>query len=83
MLVVKLGIAVGLAFAVTAMLRFALSPMLAGSAPPTQTAADADLALRSRITPIVLGIGSAAIIVLALFLIVGSSCSLRLRARMV
>jgi hypothetical protein len=71
MLVVKLGIAVALAFAVTAMLRFALSPMLAPSAAPAQTANEADIALRSRIAPIVLGIGSAAIVLLALVLVIG------------
>ncbi len=65
---VKLGFAVGLAFAVAAIVRFALSPLTAPDAKPA-AAADADAAIRSRMAPIVLAIGSAAIIVLALALI--------------
>ncbi len=65
---VKLGFAVGLAFAVAAIVRFALSPLTSPDAKPTSPA-DADAAIRSRIAPIVLAIGSAAIIVLALALI--------------
>lgn len=69
----KLAVSVVLAFGVAAMVRFALAPLLAGDRPPPPQAVDADVALRSRMAPIVLGIGSAAIILLALGLIIAFS----------
>jgi hypothetical protein len=65
----KFAVAVGVAFGVTAMLRFALAPLVSREAPAVAPA-DADVALRSRIAPLVLATGSAAIIVLALGLII-------------
>jgi hypothetical protein len=67
---VKLAVAVPIAFGVAAMVRFALAPVLSADPVPAATAAEADVALRSRMAPIVLGIGSAAIIVLALGLVI-------------
>jgi hypothetical protein len=67
---VKFAIALAIAFGVAAMVRFALAPLVSGDAPPPASAADADVVLRSRMAPIVLGIGSAAIIVLALGLVI-------------
>ena len=64
-----LAVAVGIAFGVAAMLRFALAPLIAPS-PAAAPSADADITLRSRIAPIVLSIGSIAIVVLALGLII-------------
>jgi hypothetical protein len=61
-------VALGIAFGVAAMLRFALAPLIAE--PSSSAAADANTALRSRIAPIVLSIGSIAIVVLALGLII-------------
>jgi hypothetical protein len=66
----KLAIAVLVAFGVTAMIRFALSPLVSVDPVQPSTAVDADVVLRSRMAPIVLGIGSAAIILLALGLII-------------
>jgi hypothetical protein len=56
-------VAVGIAFAVVAMLRYALAPLI--SPRPVPIATDADAAIRSRIGPLVLSIGSIAIVVLA------------------
>jgi hypothetical protein len=66
----KLAIAVALAFGVTAMIRFALSPLVSSDAMQLAAPVDADVALRSRMAPIVRRIGSAAIILLALGLII-------------
>jgi hypothetical protein len=67
---VKFAIALAIAFGVAAMVRFALAPLVAGDSPSTAAPVDADVMLRSRMAPIVLGIGSAAIILLALGLII-------------
>ncbi len=67
---VKLAVALVLAFGVAAMVRFALAPLMSADQAPAPTPADADVVLRSRMAPIVLGIGSAAIILLALGLII-------------
>ena len=64
-----LATAVVLAFAVAAMLRFALAPLIAPDAPPA-AATEADAATRRRIGPLVLLIGSIAIVALATALIV-------------
>jgi hypothetical protein len=70
----KLAVAVLLALAITAMLRFALAPLgrsksaLSTSLAPTQ--ADPDAAVRRWITPIVFGVGSGAIIILALGIVI-------------
>ena len=66
----RLSIAVALAFGVTAMILFALAPISSGDSVQLSTPADADVVLRSRMAPIVLGIGSAAIILLALGLFI-------------
>ncbi len=63
-----LAVAVGLAFAVTAMFRFALSPLIAANSSPA--VADVDVATRGRIAPMVLLIGSIAIVALAMALII-------------
>ena len=63
-----LAVVVVIAFAVVAMLRFALAPLIAAKS--SAAAADADKALRSRIAPLVLTIGSIAIVALALGLII-------------
>lgn len=69
----NVGIAVALAFAVAATLRFAFAPILAAPAlaasSPGAAAPDADGILRSRIAPIVVIAGSVAILMLALVLI--------------
>jgi len=62
------AVAVAIAFAVVAMLRFALAPLISPQPAPRTT--DADAAIRSRIAPLVLSIGSIAIVVLAAALIV-------------
>lgn len=63
-----LAAAVVLAFAVAAMLRFALAPLIAPT--PSAGAADADVAMRGRIAPLVLSIGSIAIVALAAALMI-------------
>lgn len=63
-----LVVALGIAFGVTAMLRFALRPLVATNSAGAD--ADANVALRSRIAPIILSIGSIAIVLLALALII-------------
>jgi len=63
-----LAVSVVIAFAVTAMLRYALAPLTAAST--ATSAADAEAALRNRIAPIVLTIGSTAIVALAVALII-------------
>jgi hypothetical protein len=65
-----LAVAVCIAFGVTAMLRFALAPLIPRSDTPSAGSTEADTALRGRIAPIVLSIGSVAIVVLALGLII-------------
>jgi hypothetical protein len=68
----KLAVAVLLALAITAMLRFALAP-LGGksiSIAPATTQTDPDAAVRRWITPIVFCVGSGAIILLALGLVI-------------
>ena len=62
-----LAVAVVISFAVAAMLRFALAPMI--SSKPAQTV-DVDVAIRSRIAPLVLTVGSIAIVALAMTLII-------------
>jgi hypothetical protein len=74
----NLALSLALAFGAVAMLRFALAPLIftdqsrqggaAGTA--VSTPADADVALRSRIAPVVVAIGSVAIIVLALAVVI-------------
>jgi hypothetical protein len=67
----KLGLAalaVVIALGVVAILRFALAP-LAGSN-SSQPSADADAAIRGRIAPLVLAVGTIAIVALALALII-------------
>jgi hypothetical protein len=61
-----LAVAVGIAFAVSAMLRFALAPLILAKS----STADDDAAVRARVAPIVLLIGSTAIVALALALII-------------
>src|SRR5262249_39960103 len=61
----KLAVAVALSFGVTATVRFALAPLMSPDPAPQSAPADSDVALRSRIAPIVIAIGSAAIIMLA------------------
>ena len=65
-----LVVAVGLAFAVAAMLRFALAPLTAhaAAAPPSPT--DTGDGMRNKIAPIILSVGSVAIVLLAGILIV-------------
>ncbi len=65
-----LAIAVAIGFAVAGMLRFALAPLIAPKSAPAAAATDGDTAIRSRIAPLVLTIGSIAIVVLAMTLIV-------------
>jgi hypothetical protein len=67
---VKLAVALAIAFGVAAMVRFALSPLVSRDPPAAAAPLDADSVLRTRMAPIVLGIGSAAIIVLAMGLII-------------
>ena len=59
------------------MLRFALAPLARGkprsTTAPATTQTDADAAVRRWITPIVFGVGSGAIIVLALGLVIAFS----------
>jgi hypothetical protein len=69
----KLVVALVLSFGVMLMMRFALSPLVAADPAPPTSAVDADVALRSRMAPIVLGIGSAAIILLAIGLMIAFS----------
>jgi len=70
----KLAVAVLLALAITAMLRFALAPLGRGRPMPAATSpatpSDPDAAVRRWITPIVFVVGSGAIIVLALGLVI-------------
>jgi hypothetical protein len=69
--VAMLAIAVGIAFGVAAMLKFALAPLIQGSVPTSATSTDADASLRGRLAPYVLTIGSIAVVLLALVLIIG------------
>jgi hypothetical protein len=69
--VAMLAIAVGIAFGVAAMLKFALSPLVQGSVPTSAPSTDADASLRGRLAPYVLTIGSIAVVLLALVLIIG------------
>jgi hypothetical protein len=62
------AVAVAIAFAVMAMLRFAAAPLIAPK--PIPGIADADTAVRSRIGPLVLLIGTTAVAVLAMALII-------------
>jgi hypothetical protein len=70
----KLAVAILLALAITAMLRFALAPLGRARRPSVvvlaSTQADPDATVRRWITPIVFGVGSGAIIVLALGLVI-------------
>jgi len=68
-----LAIAVVIAFAVAALLRFALAPLIPSSPSPSNPApasGDGDAGVRGKIGPMVLAIGSMAIVVLALALII-------------
>jgi hypothetical protein len=66
----KFGAAVAIAFGVAALLRYAVKPMLpAEPAPPGPSAATME-ATRDKLGPIVLGIGTAAIAILAVALII-------------
>jgi hypothetical protein len=63
-----LAVAVAIASAVAGMLRFALAPLIGPD--PSPSGGDADAAIRSRVAPIVLAVGSIAIVALALALII-------------
>ena len=69
-----LVVVASIAFGVTAMLRFAMQPLLGskptGTSAPAATAADVDTRLRGRMAVIVLSVGSTAIVVLAVTLII-------------
>jgi hypothetical protein len=69
--VAMLAIAVCIAFGVAAMLKFALSPLIQGSVATSAPSTDADASLRGRLAPYVLTIGSIAVVLLALVLIIG------------
>lgn len=64
----KVAAALFIAAAVAALIRFSLAPVTQRDRPTT--AVDPAIAMRSRIAPLVLGVGSVAIIVLALAIIV-------------
>jgi len=69
----KLGLSVVLALLVTVGFRFALSPVVAvlsGNPPKPQTASDANDNIRQRIAPLVLGVGSTAIVALAMAMVI-------------
>jgi len=68
--VAMLAAAAAIAFGVVAMLRFALAPLIPNSKTPSAASVEADSATRSHIAPIVLLVGSVAIVVLALALII-------------
>lgn len=63
-----LVVAVAIAFAIVAMLRYALAPLISTQSAASPT--DEDAAIRSHIAPMVLSIGSIAIVALAAALIV-------------
>ena len=60
----KLAVVCAVAFAVVVILRFALEAL--GGADPLTAASNPDIATRSRIAPVVIGIGTAGIVVLGL-----------------
>jgi len=62
----KLVVTVGIAFGVAAVLRFALAPLMPAREAAQAGSANPDSHIRVRIAPLVLGVGSAAIVTLAL-----------------
>lgn len=62
------ALAVAIAFAVAALLRFALAPLAGPSS--SQPSGDADAAIRGRIAPMILTVGTIAIVALAVALII-------------